>query len=64
MFFNGNSGLTAIAFNGLQAHCPVLLLRLQGIYFQYYGKFSEKFPGTENSIICRIYCRFFVAAEL
>jgi len=20
------------------------------------GKFSEKFPGTENSIVCRIYC--------
>ncbi len=22
----------------------------------YIPKFSEKFPGTENSIVCRIYC--------
>jgi len=42
MFFNGNSGLTAIAFNGLQAHCPALSLGLQGIY----TKVFRKIPGN------------------
>jgi len=62
MFFNGNSGLTAIAFNGLQAHCPALSLALQGIYGAVFGKIpgngkidclSDLLSPSSCSILCR-----------
>jgi len=31
-------GSTATGFNGLQAHCPALAMRLQGISEQHLGK--------------------------
>jgi len=56
MFFNGNSGLTAIAFNGLQAHCPALSLGLQGIYTKVFRKIPGNGIFEYLSDLLSIYC--------
>jgi hypothetical protein len=56
MFFNGNSGLTAIAFNGLQAHCPALSPGLQGIYEAVFRKIPGKGIFEYLSDLLSIYC--------
>jgi hypothetical protein len=56
MFFNGNSGLTAIAFNGLQAHCPALSLALQGIYTRDFGIIPGNGKLEYLSELLSIYC--------
>ena len=68
MIFNGNLVLTAIASNGLQLHCPVLSLRLQGISGADFGKIpgNEKFDYLSDllsSSSCSILCRFSVEAS-